>query len=108
MTIITTGAMHKTPTVFTDIFKVKIKEGLPLDLLAKKITDSGYLIDWNAEIEGALKLGIAEDSILKNLSQAFTYLYPGMQNLEIEKAKWYLRLRPKHEQEDGTIKTLYK
>lgn len=109
MFIVTTGyTSNKIPLVFTEIFKVKIREQLPIDLLAKKVSDCGYVIDWFAEVEGALKLGINQESILKTLMQAYEHLYPDIHKLELEKVKWYLRLRPKPINPDATIKTLYK
>jgi len=105
MTIITTGhTPDKTPLVFADLFRIKIREGLPIDLLVKKVKDLGNEIDWNAEIEGALKIGLSKESILKWLKDAFKRLYPDMYLLHLEKAKWYLRLRPKSYY-DQTIKS---
>jgi len=107
MLIITTGRTpDRTPTVFTDIFKVAYRERLPIDLLVKKVIDDGYVIDWDAEIEGALKLGITQETILKGLGTAYKYLYPDLHLYYLEKAKWYLRLRPKKVgNPDHTIKT---
>lgn len=83
------------PLVYREMFKLFLKEKIPIDLLAIQTIKEGMEPDWFAEIEGALQIGISEESIINVFRRVFKVVYPEIWLLKISETKAYMRLRYK-------------